>query len=213
MIQVRDIFQVKFGKIDQATALFSKLPKLSAERASDVHYHILTDISGPMFTLVTELMLPSLAAWEDNRDQLFGTLEFTDWFNQFQLLVQDGRRRFYTVEGECQDWSRPGVVVVRQVFRALKWQIRPAVTLLQRYGALLEDSGAGHNPRILTDASGPMFQCVIEIEANDLASWEIHRREMFNKPEFQVWFVQLLNQVESGAHEFYRVEVAAASAR
>jgi hypothetical protein len=39
-----------------------------------------------------------------------------------------------------------------------------------------------------------------------MSTWEIHRRTLFNEPEFQVWFLQLTNVVETGAHEFFRVE-------
>jgi hypothetical protein len=207
MIQVRDAFQVKFGKIDQAVALFGRLPKLSpGHAAASVHYHVLTDISGPMYTLVTELMVQSLGEWEGMRDRSFSRPEFADWFKEFQLVVDGGRREFYTVEGACEDWLRAGVVVVRQVYRALKWQIRPAVEILQRYGALLTHFGVGRRPRILTDMSGSMFQAVIEIETDDLADWEHQRRALFREPEFQAWFAQLRSQVEAGTHEFYRVE-------
>jgi hypothetical protein len=208
MIEVRDVFQVKFGKIDQAVALFARLPKLSpGHAAASVHYHVLTDISGPMYTLVTEVVVPKLGEWETIRDSSFGQPEFAEWFKEFQLVVEGGRREFYTIEGDCQDWSRREVVVVRQVYRALKWQIRPAVELLQRYGALLTHFGVGRQPRILSDVSGPMFQAVIEIETDDLANWEQKRRVLFREPEFQAWFAQLRSQVEAGAHEFYRVEV------
>ena len=207
MLQVRDVFQVKFGKIDQAVQLFARLPKtVPAFGTLDLHYHVLTDISGPMFTLVTELMLPDLAAWDAMRARMFGSAEFEGWFKDFKLLIEDGRREFYDLQGECEDWSRPGAVVVRQTFRALKWQISPTITLLQRYGALLEHSGVGHRPRILTDASGPFFQAVVEAEADNLADWESHRRSMFRMTEFQVWFLQLSNLVEAGKHEFFRVE-------
>ena len=207
MIQVRTVYQVKFGKIDQAVALFSRLPKLiPPETAATTHYHLLTDISGPMYTLVEEIMIPALADWERTRDVLFGHSNFAEWFKEFQVIVDGGRQEFYTVEGDCTDWSRPGVIVVRQAYRALKWQIRPAVALLQRYGALLVSFGVGRNPRILTDLSGPMFQAVIEIEADGLTEWESHRRTLFKQPEFQVWFVQLTNQVETGTHEFFKVE-------
>jgi hypothetical protein len=207
MIQVRTVYQVKFGKIDQAVSLFSRLPSLApAGAAGQVHYHLLTDISGPMYTLVEELMIPALGDWETARDSIFGHPGFADWFKEFQLIVEGGRHEFYTVEGPCEDWSHPGVVVVRQVYRALKWQIRPAVMLLQRYGALMVDSGTGRNPRILTDVSGPMFQAVIEIETESMSDWEAHRRTLFRRPEFQVWFVQLTGLVEAGWHEFYTVE-------
>ena len=207
MIQVRTIYQAKFGKIDQAVDLFTRLPKLlPAEVAGEMHYHLLTDISGPMYTLVEELMAPSLADWETGREQMFGHPDYTSWFKAFQLFIEGGRHEFYALEGDCEDWSRPGVIVVRQVYHALKWQIRQAVELLQRYGALLVDAGAGRNPRILTDVSGPMFRVVIEVETDGLSEWETNRRTLFRQPEFQVWFVQLMNQVEAGMHEFYRVE-------
>ncbi len=207
MIEVRDIFQVKFGKIDQAVALFARLPKLSpSHAAASLHYHVLTDISGPMYTLVTEVVVPKLGEWETIRDASFGQPEFPEWFKEFQLVVEGGRREFYAFEGNCEDWSHPGVVVVRQVYRTLKWQVHAAAELLQRYGALLTHFGVGRRPRILSDVSGPMFQAVIEIETDDLASWEQKRRLLFREPEFQTWFAQLRSQVEAGAHEFYRVE-------
>ncbi len=207
MIQVRTAYQIKFGKIDQAVALFTRLPQLVLSEASgSMHYHLLTDISGPMYTLVEEIMIPNLGVWDTTRDRLFGHTDFAEWFKEFQLIVEGGRHEFYTIEGTCEDWSRPGVLVVRQVYRAFRWQIRPAVTLLQRYGALMVDAGAGRNPRILTDVSGEMFQAVIEIETDGLSEWESHRRTLFIRPEFQLWFVQLTGVVDAGAHEFYRVE-------
>ena len=207
MIQVRTVYQVKFGKIDQAIALFSRLPALAPpEMATALHYHLLTDVSGPMYTLVEEIMIPRLGDWESGRELLFNHPNFADWFKGFQLIVEGGRHEFYMIEGTCEDWSRPGVIVVRQAYRARKWQIRPAVTLLQRYGALMVDCGVGRNPRIMTDVSGPMFQAVIEIETDGLSEWENQRRMLFRQPEFQVWFVQLVNHVEAGSHELYRVE-------
>ncbi|MGH2524324.1 MAG: hypothetical protein ACRDH2_17595, partial [Anaerolineales bacterium] len=160
----------------------------------------------PMYTLVEELMIPSLSDWEPAREALFNHPDFPDWYKEFQLLVEVGRNDFYTLEGECRDWSRPGAIVVRQAYQALKWQIRPAIELIQRYGALLETFGAGRNPRILTDLSGPMFQVIIEVETDGLTEWEQQRRLLFREADFQVWFAQLVNRVEAGAHTFYRVE-------
>ena len=94
---------------------------------------------------------------------------------------------------------------------AAKWQIEQAMLLLQRYGALLADRAVGARPRVLTDASGPMFQAIIEIETESMARWEAQRRELFKEPEFAVWFVQLVNAVEAGAHDFFRVEHTAAA--
>jgi hypothetical protein len=209
MIQVRDVLQVKFGKIDQAVELFTNPPAPAPGYTSPGYqFDLLTDISGPMYTLVNEYIVPNMSEFEALRDQQYARPEFDDWFKQFQLFIEGGRRDYYTVEGTYQPWSRPGMVVVRESYRAYKWQIQTAVSLLQRYGALLEDRGVGQKPRILTDASGPMFQAVVEIETESLAAWESQRRSLFSQTEFQVWFIQLLTTVEAGSHEFYRVEYA-----
>ena len=207
MIEVRQVFQLKFGRIDQAVELFRQVPAIAGSTSDRVRQNGMTDISGSMYTFVTELTLPSLAQYETMRSGLFDGPGYGEWFKQFQLIVESGRAEFFTIEGEHSGWSTPGSVIVREVYRAHKWQIRPAVALLQRYGALLEDSQVGRNPRILTDLSGEMFSAVIEIETEELSDWEKHRREMYRRAEFQVWFAQLSSSVEKGWHEFYRLEL------
>jgi hypothetical protein len=209
MIQVRDVLQVKFGKIDQAVELFTR-PTTPVPGAASPggQFDVLTDISGTMYTLVNEYVVPSLGEFEVMRDRQFSMPEFESWFKQFQLFIEGGRREYYTIEGHYESWSRAGLVVVREAYRAYKWQIQAAVALLQRYGGLLVDRGVGAKPRILTDLSGRMFQAIIEVETESMATWESQRRLLFREPEFQVWFNQLRTTVESGAHEFFRIEYA-----
>ncbi|NLG96917.1 MAG: hypothetical protein GX491_06110 [Chloroflexi bacterium] len=209
MIQIRDTLQVKFGSIDQAVDLFTDPEAGAPYSAPEYHLNVLTDVSGPMYTLINEIVVPSLGDFEEVRDKSFTQPGFEDWFKQFQLYVEGGRREYFTVEGDYTPWSRPGVIVVREAYRAYKWQIQTAVSLLKRYGGLLVDRGVGKNPRILTDASGPMFQAVIEIETESMSAWETRRREVYEQVEFQVWFNQMQTAVESGVHDFYRVEFTA----
>ncbi len=207
MIQIRDVLQVKFGKIDQAVELFTQLSTPASDRVvMGQHFEVLTDITGEMYNLVNESVVESMAEFTETREKQFSQPEFDRWFKQFQLFVEGGRREYYNVEGPLETWSRPGIIVVREAYRALKWQIHTAVALLQRYGGLLEYFGVGSNPRILTDASGPMFQAVIEIETDSMSAWESHRRTLYREVEFQVWFNQMLTSVEAGTHEFFRVE-------
>lgn len=209
MIQIRDVLQVKFGKIDQAVDLFREQPEMDPTSfMPGRQFEVLTDISGPMYTLVNEFLVDSLAEYEAGRARQFSSPKFDDWFRQFQLFIEGGRREYYQVEGQYQAWSRPGVVAVRETYQAYKWQIHNAVELLERYGGLLSFYGVGQKPRILTDASGQMFRAVIEIEVDSLSAWESQRRTLFEQVEFQTWFNQLLTTVEAGHHEFWRVEHA-----
>ncbi len=207
MIQIRDVLQVKFGKIDQAVELFTQLSRPISERVLiGQHFEVLTDITGEMYTLVNESVVENLAEITAMRERQFNQPEFKQWFTQFQLFVEGGRREYYNVEGPLKTWSQPGVVVIRETYQAYKGQIQFAVELLKRYGGLLEFFGVGKNPRILTDATGPMFQAVIEIETESMSFWENRRRTLYREVEFQVWFNQMMTSVEAGTHQFFRVE-------
>lgn len=207
MIRIRDVLQVKFGKIDQAVELFTQLSTPESQKiVMGDHFEVLTDITGPMYTLVNEFVVENLAEFEKQRLDQYAQPVFDKWFKQFQLFVEGGRREYFNVEGPFETWSRAGVLVVRESYRAYKWQIRRAVELLQRYGGLMMFRGVGVKPRILTDMSGSMFQAVIEIETESMSAWESQRRDLFREVEFQVWFKQMQASVEAGSHEFYRVE-------
>lgn len=206
MIQIRDTLQVKFGKIDQAVELFTGAYQYAPFSEPEHHLDVLTDVTGPMYTLINEFVVPNLSAFEATRDQSMNQPGHEEWFRQFQLFVEGGKREYYNVEGVYTSWTRPGLIVVREIYRTYKWQTQTAISLLKRYGGLLSAWSVGQNPRILTDASGPMFQAVIEIETESMSDWETHRRDVYKQVEFQVWFNQMMTSVEAGAHEFYRVE-------
>lgn len=64
MIPVRESYQVRFGRMDQAIDYWSRLPKEVTEWPDDrAEYEILTDLSGEMFTLVVARHVISVEAW------------------------------------------------------------------------------------------------------------------------------------------------------
>ena len=207
MIQIRDVLQVKFGKIDQAVELFTQLSLTDTDRiVMGKHFEVLTDIAGEMYTLVNEFIVEDMAEFTAMTEKQTSHAEFKRWFKKLQMFVEGGRREYYNVEGPIQSWSQPGVIVVRESYRAYKGRIRAAVDLLQRYGGLLEFYGVGSKPRIFTDVSDSMARAVIEIETKSLSTWESQRRATYREVEFQVWFNQMMTSVDAGTHEFYRVE-------
>ncbi|MEN8172034.1 MAG: hypothetical protein ABFS03_04055 [Chloroflexota bacterium] len=94
MILVRDIFQAKYGKGGDLAAIFKETSKWPIQYAP----RILTDMSGPFFTVVTEAEFESLAAFENESVEIFATPEFGEWFGRMTALVESGRREFYNIE-------------------------------------------------------------------------------------------------------------------
>jgi hypothetical protein len=205
MIQVRDSYQVKFGRIDQAVEHFIRFPEGMAGDSRHHHYEVLTDLSGDMFTLVTGLQVESMEEWDRLATSTTQAKAYRDWFRPFQQFVENGARSFNLVAQANAGWSAAGAVVVRTCFRALEWRLAETVDLLKTYGAMLVDAGVGSRPRILTASSGWMFNTIIEIETPDLKVWDTHRKTMFRDPQFQVWFMRLAACASHGSHEFFTV--------
>jgi hypothetical protein len=82
MLVVRQVFQAKYGRGDELVALFQELNGRMREVGSvgelAPQFRILTDVSGPFFTVVTEV-------------------EVGEWFERMMPLVESGSREFYTI--------------------------------------------------------------------------------------------------------------------
>ena len=206
MIQVRESYQVKFGRIDQAVDYWSRLPREVAAWPKHLGaYEVLTDMSGEMYTLVVAHHVDSVEAWQAALAAMQEDRAYQGWFRSFKQFAEDGQREFLKVEQPNQGWSGVGTIVVRSCFRALEWRVAEALELTHTYGALLVDQGVGMRPRLLTDMSGRMFNVIIEIETANLKDWNDHRRTMFLDPQFQVWFRRLTTSVSHGSHAFFTV--------
>jgi hypothetical protein len=94
MIIVRGVFQAKYGKGDELVQLFKEGNAMSSGWQRT---RILTDLSGPFFTVVSEGEYESLAAWQAEGQQIFGDARFAAWFERMTALVESGRREFYNV--------------------------------------------------------------------------------------------------------------------
>ena len=96
MILVRNVLQAKYGKGDELVQLakegFAMWP-------SDYPARVLTDLSGPFFTVVSEAEFDSFGAWEASAQRMFGDPRFDAWFERMVPLVESGRREFYNVVG------------------------------------------------------------------------------------------------------------------
>ncbi|PZS04028.1 MAG: hypothetical protein DLM69_02330 [Candidatus Chloroheliales bacterium] len=100
MLIIRDVFQVKWGHVDEAVALMKEIrDKWNSEGKKGFAVRILTDASGPFFTMVTESEAQNLADWERLNAAAFADPDFAAWFARTAELVESGRREFYHLEG------------------------------------------------------------------------------------------------------------------
>ena len=101
MIVVRYVFQAKFGRGDALVkALQQSGRELESQFAQVRGARVLTDLSGPFFTVVNELTFDSLAVWEEARPALFAQPAFQAMMQQIGDAIESGRTELYTLEEE-----------------------------------------------------------------------------------------------------------------
>jgi hypothetical protein len=98
MVIARQIFRAKYGRGDELVALFQELnARLREAGGSAPRFRILTDLSGPFFTVVTEAEVESLAAWEGAFRESMARPWMGEWFGRMAPLVESGSREFFAV--------------------------------------------------------------------------------------------------------------------
>ena len=94
MILVREVFQIKFGKMKEVKELLKEMDRMMPQ---DNKPRILTDLVGPYYTLVMENTHKDLSAFEADMRREMGGPEFGAWYQKFTQLVDSGRREIFTI--------------------------------------------------------------------------------------------------------------------
>lgn len=100
MILVRQVFQVKYGHMDDVLGVI-KAAAESGQTSSSVT-RVLTDISGNNFTLVFETKAESVDAFWSDMQANFKDPEMAAQAEPLMKYVESGYREFYTIEYETE---------------------------------------------------------------------------------------------------------------
>jgi hypothetical protein len=96
MILVRNIFEVKFGKMKDAMTLWKDADTV-LKAVGHVPSRITTDLSGKFYTLVVENTYDSLSAYDKANAEMGRHEEWHRWYQKFVPLVESGRRELHTI--------------------------------------------------------------------------------------------------------------------
>src|SRR5262245_39580851 len=86
MVVIRNVFRLKFGKAREAVALFKEGLTIQKRigAGADVSTRLLTDVTGPFYTVVLELTVPSLGSFEAEAPRFLGD---KDWQANYQKIT------------------------------------------------------------------------------------------------------------------------------
>lgn len=98
MVLVRNVFRLKFGKAREALAVMKEgLVILKRVSGEDIPVRLLTDLTGPYYTVVMEMTLPSLSAVETTAPRIMGDKEWQTNYQKLVPLVDTGYREIFNI--------------------------------------------------------------------------------------------------------------------
>ena len=99
MMVIRNVFRLKFGHAREAVALAKQGLEIQKRVMTGIDYssRLLTDVTGPFYTLVLELTVPNLSTFETYAPRLFGDKEWQANYQKMAPLVDSGFREVFSV--------------------------------------------------------------------------------------------------------------------
>ena len=94
MILVREIFQIKFGRMKEAKDIWKQMVKIMPTENKP---RVLTDLTGPYYTLVMESTYKNLSNYEAEMQREMSGSDFGALYQKFIPLVDSGRREIFTI--------------------------------------------------------------------------------------------------------------------
>ncbi len=99
MIVIRNVFRLKFGKAREAVALVKEGSAIQKRVGTGIDFptRLLTDVTGPFYTVIWEITVPNLAAFEAAAPRLMGDKDWQDNYQKLGALVDSGYREIFSV--------------------------------------------------------------------------------------------------------------------
>jgi len=99
MIVIRNVFRLKFGKAREAVALFKAGDAIQKRVGAGANFssRLMTDVTGPFYTVVLEITAPSMSAFEAGAPQLMGDKDWQANYQKIAALVESGSREIFSI--------------------------------------------------------------------------------------------------------------------
>jgi hypothetical protein len=97
MIVIRNVFRLKFGMAKEAVALLKEGVAIHKRAGADISARIMTDVTGPFYTVVLELTFSNLSTYEKEAPRFMADKDFQANYQELVPLVESGYREIFNV--------------------------------------------------------------------------------------------------------------------
>lgn len=94
----RNVFSLKFGASREAVPMWKDYLKRVCEHDPEIHARLLTDVSGPAYTLVLELTYQTFEAAEPSQCRLTNRQDWKEFYQKFIPYCEKAERTYYKIQ-------------------------------------------------------------------------------------------------------------------
>ncbi|QOI97382.1 MAG: hypothetical protein HRU69_07715 [Flammeovirgaceae bacterium] len=91
----RNVFYLKFGASSEAIPMWKDYLQRVHQRDQNIHARLLTDVSGPAYTLILEIEYESFSEMEPSECRLTNQPDWKEFYRQFIPLCEKAERTYY----------------------------------------------------------------------------------------------------------------------
>ena len=185
MIISRNAFTLQFGQAKPAIAIWKEIMDHSKGKPESPHMRLLTDVSGPNYTLVIEVNLrsftdfgPSSHVWSTNE-------KIRELYPKFTPLCLAGTHDLYYLQHQVGEAPPAGSIIEQMTFHMKFGQVKEGSAIWKQ----ILDIGKENNlrSRMLTDVTGESYTLIME---------QAHRNMMEYGPHMHAWLAnEKLNEL------------------
>lgn len=94
----RNVFHLKFGASKEAVPMWKEYLRKVHQRDDKIQARLLTDVSGPAYTLVLELTYETFAEAEPSVCRLTNQPDWKEFYQRFIPLCEKAERMYYRIQ-------------------------------------------------------------------------------------------------------------------
>lgn len=204
MIISRTAFTLHYGQAKPALAIWKEIMDHGKGRMDAPGMRMLTDVSGPNYTLVLELNLrsfmdfgPSSHVWSTNE-------KIRELYPKFTPLCLSSASELYHLQHQVGAAPEAGSIIEQMTFHMKFGQIKEGCSIWK--DILEAGKESGMRSRMLTDVTGESYTLIMEQSHRSMMEYGPHMHAWMSNEKMTALYARFIPLCERSRRTLYKLE-------
>lgn len=208
MIISRTAFRLRFGQAAPAIALWKEIMDADMGNAPvpKPPMWLLTDLSGPNYTLVTELHMRGFTDMEPDQHIWSTNTRIRELYPRFVPLCEASTTELFHLEHQTGDPCPVGHIVERMEFQLRYGHAREAIAIWKEVMGVAKSKPEAPSMRLMTDITGTSYTLVMEMHYRNMLEFGPKMALWMTDEKLREAYGRFVPLCERSSRTLYRME-------